>query len=61
MLLARIIGALLCLGIGASLVLWLLTGRNHYKTWAWKLFRAGVLAAFAILALFVLERALLTV
>jgi len=58
MFLARIMGVLLCLGIGASLVLWMLTGQSGYRTWAWNIFRVGVLAAFIILALFALERVL---
>jgi hypothetical protein len=61
MLLARIVGALLCLGIGASLVLWMLTGQSHYRVWAWNLFRIGVVVVFVILALFALERILIAV
>jgi hypothetical protein len=58
MFLARIIGTLLCLGIGVSLILWMLTGQTQYRTWAWNLFRVGVVAIFVILALFALERLL---
>ncbi|MDR2209522.1 MAG: hypothetical protein LBE22_11190 [Azoarcus sp.] len=58
MLLLRITGLLLCLGIGASLILWMLTGQSHYRVWAWNLFRVGVAAVFIILALFALERIL---
>ncbi|MDR2015065.1 MAG: hypothetical protein LBP99_05515 [Azoarcus sp.] len=61
MLLARILGMLLCLGIGASLILWMLTGQSRYKAWAWNIFRIGVAAAFVILALFALERILIAV
>jgi hypothetical protein len=61
MLLARILGMLLFLGIGASLILWMLTGQPHYRTWAWNLFRAGAVAAFVILALFAFERILIAV
>ncbi|MCL2589692.1 MAG: hypothetical protein FWD67_02130 [Betaproteobacteria bacterium] len=61
MLLARIIGVLLCLGIGASLILWMLTGQSRYRAWAWNLLRVGVVAAFIILALFALERVLIAV
>ncbi|MDR2925021.1 MAG: hypothetical protein LBU76_03600 [Azoarcus sp.] len=61
MLLARIVGVLLGLGIGASLVLWMLTGQTRYRAWAWNLFRAGLVAAFVILALFALERILIAV
>ncbi|MCL1861686.1 MAG: hypothetical protein FWG52_09180 [Proteobacteria bacterium] len=58
MQLARIVGLLLCLGTGASLILWMLTGDSRYRAWAWNLFRVGVAAAFVILALFALERVL---
>jgi len=58
MFLARILGVLLCLGIGASLILWMMTGLTHYRTWAWNLFRVGVIVAFVVLALFALERIL---
>jgi hypothetical protein len=55
---ARIVGLLLCLGIGASLIQWMLTGQPHYRARAWNLFRIGVAAAFTILALLALERIL---
>jgi hypothetical protein len=61
MLLARVLGMLLFLGIGASLILWMLTGQSRYRVWAWNLFRVGVAAAFIILALFALERILIAV
>jgi hypothetical protein len=61
MLLARIVGALLCLGIGASLVLWILTGQSHYRARAWNLFRIGLVTIFVVLALFALERILVAV
>jgi hypothetical protein len=60
MALARIVGVLLCLGIGASLILWMLTGLPRYRAWAWNLFRVGVVVAFIVLALFALERILAT-
>jgi len=58
MLLARIVATLLFLGIGGSLILWMLTGQPHHRARAWKLFRVGVVAIFVILALFALERIL---
>lgn len=61
MLLARTVGMLVGLGIGASLVLWILTGQARYKTWAWNLFHIALVAAFIILALFALERLLIAV
>ncbi|MCL2644976.1 MAG: hypothetical protein FWD51_05905 [Betaproteobacteria bacterium] len=59
MLLPRVIAVLLSLGIGASLVMWMLTGQSHYRTRAWNLFRVSVVVAFVILALFALERILI--
>jgi cytochrome c oxidase assembly factor CtaG len=59
MLLARIVVVLLSLGIGVSLVLWMLTGQSRYRARAWSLFRIGVVIAFVILALFALERVLI--
>lgn len=61
MLIARILGTLLCLGIGVSLLLWILTGQGRYKLWAWRLARVGAMAAFVILALLALERAMVVV
>jgi hypothetical protein len=58
MALARILGVLLCFGIGALVILWMLTGQFRYRAWAWNLFRIGLIAAFIILALFALERIL---
>jgi hypothetical protein len=57
----RVVGTLLCLAIGASLVLWLLTGRARYRLWAWNTFRVGVVLVFVVLALFALERVLVVV
>jgi hypothetical protein len=46
------------LGIGGSLLLWLLTGNPRYRLWAWKAFRIALVVLFVFLALFVLERVL---
>jgi len=61
MLLARVIAVLLCLGIGVSLILWMLTGQSRYKARAWNLFRVGMVAVFVILVLFALDRILTAV
>ncbi|MDR2881059.1 MAG: hypothetical protein LBV29_04085 [Azoarcus sp.] len=58
MLLARIMVVLLCLGIGVSLVQWMLTGQLHYRKRAWNFFRISVVAVFIVLTLFALERIL---
>jgi len=56
MLLARIVFVLLSLGIGVSLIQWMLTGQSHYRARAWHLFYGALAAAFIILALFAIER-----
>jgi len=59
MLLVRFMAVLLSLGIGASLILWMLTGQSRYRAWSWNLFCISMVAAFIILALFALERVLM--
>ena len=46
------------LGIGGSMVLWLLTGQPQWRLRAWKAFRVALVVIFLYLALFVLERLL---
>lgn len=58
MLIMRFFVLLAVLGIGGSLVLWLLTGNPRYRLWAWKAFRIALVVLFVFLALFVLERVL---
>ncbi|MCK9258536.1 MAG: hypothetical protein RBT39_00930 [Azoarcus sp.] len=58
MLVLRIVGLLLVLGIAGSILLWLLTGKRSYRQWAWKIFRAGLVVLFVFLSLFALERIL---
>jgi hypothetical protein len=58
MLVLRIVGLLLVLGIAGSILLWLLTGKRRYRQWAWKIFRAGLVVLFVFLSLFALERIL---
>jgi heme O synthase-like polyprenyltransferase len=58
MLIMRFFVLLAVLGIGGSLLLWLLTGNPRYRLWAWKAFRIALVVLFVFLALFVLERVL---
>ncbi len=61
MLILRILGLLAVLGIGGSLVLWILTGDARYRVWAWKAFRVALVLILAILALFALERVMVPI
>ncbi len=58
MLLMRLFMLLAVLGIGGSLILWMLTGNPRYRAWAWKAFRVALVVLFVFLALFALERVL---
>ncbi|MBS0543817.1 MAG: hypothetical protein JSR40_08795 [Proteobacteria bacterium] len=58
MLIMRVLILLALLGIGGSLLLWMLTGNPRYRAWAWKSFRAALVVIFLLLALFALERVL---
>ncbi len=56
MLVVRLFGLLALIGIGGSLVAWLLTGNPRYRRWAWNCFRVGLMVVLAFLILLVLER-----
>ncbi|AMO38774.1 MULTISPECIES: hypothetical protein [Thauera] len=58
MLIMRLLLLLAVLGVGGSVILWLLTGNPRFKAWAWKIFRVAVVLLFAFFALFAIERAL---
>ncbi len=56
MVIVRILVLFAALGIGASLLAWLLSGNPRYRLWAWNFTRGTLLAVLAVLVLFVLER-----
>lgn len=58
MLIMRLLLLLAVLGVGGSVILWLLTGNPRYRAWAWKIFRVAVVVVLAVMALFVIERVL---
>ena len=58
MLIMRFMLLLAVLGVGGAMVLWLLTGKTQYRSWAWKIFRVSMMLVFAVLALFAIERVL---
>ncbi|ATE58895.1 hypothetical protein [Thauera sinica] len=61
MLIMRLMVLLAVLGIGGSVLLWLLTGNPRYRAWAWRALRIALIALFLLLALFALERVLVPV
>jgi len=56
MLVIRMFAILALIGVGGSLVAWMLTGNPRYRRWAWNFFRSGLVIVFVFLALFALER-----
>lgn len=46
------------LGIGGSILLWIVTGNPRYRRFAWQSFQVALVVLFVILAMFALERVL---
>ncbi len=58
MLLLRLLGILVLLGVGAAVALFLFTRNARYLGWAWRIFRYALMVALLIFALLALERLL---
>ena len=56
MLILRHLGALLILGIGASALLYLITGSRKWLHLGWKILALGLIILLIILVLYVFER-----
>lgn len=56
MLLLRIVGALVVIGIGAGIFAYLFTGDRRYLGWSFRIFRYALVFALTVLALMFLER-----
>ena len=56
MVAVRLFALLALLGIGGTLLAWMVTGNPKYRQWAWYCFQAGVLILLVLLGLFVFER-----
>ena len=61
MLVLRIVGFLLLISIGASLVMYLWTRNRRYVTFAWQVVKYGMVMAIIVLAFMLLERVILIV
>ena len=61
MLVLRIVGFLLLITIGASLVTFLLTRNRRYLTFAWQVLKYGMVVAIIVLAFLLLERLVLVI
>lgn len=56
MLFVRLFALLALIGVGGSLVAWMLTGNTRYREWAWRFFQAGIATLLVFLVLFAIER-----
>jgi len=56
MLVLRIVGFLLLIAVGGSLVTYLLTRNRRYLTFAWQILKYGMLMASIVLAFMLFER-----
>ena len=61
MLVLRVVGFLLLITIGASLVTFLLTRNRRYLIFAWQVLKYGIVVAIIVLAFLLLERVVLVV
>ena len=61
MLVLRIVGFLLLITVGASLVMYVLTRNRRYVTLAWQVLKYGVVLAIIVLAFMLLERVVLVI
>lgn len=57
----RIVGFLVVVAIGSSLVTYLLTRNRRYITFAWQILKYGVLMAIIVLVCLLFERLILVI
>ena len=61
MFLLRVVGFLLLITIGASLVTYLLTRNRRYLTFAWQVLKYGMVLAIIVLTFMLFERLVLVI
>jgi len=61
MLVLRIVGFLLLITIGGSLVMYLFTRNRRYVTFAWQVLKYGMVMAGIVLVFLLLERVVLVI
>lgn len=61
MFVLRVVGFLILITVGASLVVYLLTKNRRYVTFAWQVLKYGMLMAIIVLACLLFERLILVI
>lgn len=56
MWLLRLLAVILVVAIGASLLIYVVTGNRSYLAFSWRLFRYGIIFALIVFALMIIER-----
>ncbi len=56
MLIVRLFALLALIGVGGSLLAWMITGNTRYRQWAWNCFQAAIAILLILLVLFAIER-----
>ena len=58
MIFVRIFALLALLGVGGSLIAWMLTGDPKYRRWAWAVLQVGIAILLILFLIFAIERVL---
>ena len=61
MVILRLVGVLVLIGIAGSLAFYLVTKNRRYLTFAWRTFQFGFVFLIVVMALYLLERLVLVV
>jgi hypothetical protein len=56
MWLLRLLAVILVLSIGASFLIYVITGNRYYLGFSWRMFRYGIIFALIVFALMIIER-----
>lgn len=56
MWLLRLLAVILVLSIGASFLIYVITGNRYYLGFSWRMFRYGIVFALIVFALMIIER-----
>ena len=56
MWLLRLLAVILVVSLGASFLLYAITGNRYYLAFSWRLFRYGIVFALIVFALMIIER-----
>lgn len=61
MLLVRLLGLLVAIGLSVAVLLYMVTGERKYLRFAWQLFRYALFVIVVVLLMFLFERLLVAI